>query len=281
MTSGGCPGLQAGEDSGAPRSGAAGPAGGTRGAPPALLRSCVRYWNGEDSLPVPGIPRPGPAADAEPHLRLHPRGLEPDPGRPARPLAGRPHQHLLRPDRRRADPHEEGPGPGVPYRGLLCAAAAGAPPPAPGVHRVLRETSPLPAVQVPPRPPGRALHPPRLHAARRGAAAGQDGRPAAVHLVLARRRRGRAGPHDGGRVPGAGRPLVRDLCRRHRCPRAAGAGRARGRRRPGRDGPRRHLGRGEDRQPAAPGAQGPEPGPLPAAPGPLPERLREPGQGRS
>ena len=62
--------------------------------------------------------------------------------------------------------------------------------------------------------------------------------------------------------------------------RAAGAGRARGRRRPGRDGPRRHLGRGEDRQPAAPGAQGPEPGPLPAAPGPLPERLREPGQGR-
>ena len=35
----------------------------------------------------------------------------------------------------------------------------------------------------------------------------------------------------------------------------------------------------QDRQPAAPGAQGPQPGPLPAAPGPLPERVREPGQG--
>ena len=126
----------------------------------------------------------------------------------------------------------------------------------------------------------RPLHPPRLHPARRRAAAGQDGRPAAVHLVLAGRGRGRAGPHDGGRVPGAGRPLVRDLRHRHRRPRAAGGDRARRRRRPGRDGPRRHLGRGEDRQPAAPGAQGPEPGPLPAAPGPLPERLGEPGQGR-
>ena len=29
------------------------------------------------------------AAGAEPHLRLRPRGVEPDPGRPARPLAGR------------------------------------------------------------------------------------------------------------------------------------------------------------------------------------------------
>ena len=39
-------------------------------------------------------------------------------------------------------------------------------------------------------------------------------------------------------------------------------------------------GGGEDRQPAAPGAQGPQPGPVPAAPGPLPEGLGEPGQGR-
>src|SRR5579871_6809867 len=177
-----------------PPSGAAGPTDSARGAPPALLRSCVRYYWDEDGLPVSGIPRPGAAADAEPYLRLRPGGLEPDPGRPPRPLAGGPHPHLLRPDRRRPDPDEEGPRPGVPQRGLLGAVAAGAPPPAPGVHRVLRETSPLPAVQVPPRPPVRALHPPRFHPARRRAAAGQDARHAAVQLVLARRRRGRAGP---------------------------------------------------------------------------------------
>lgn len=35
-----------------------------------------------------------------------------------------------------------------------------------------------------------------------------------------------------------------------------------------------------DGEPAAPGTQGPEPGPLPVAPRPLPERLREPGQSR-
>jgi len=86
---------------------------------------------------VPGIPRPGAAADAEPHVRLRPGGLEPDPGRPPRPLAGRADGHLLRPDRRRADPHEERPGPGFPQRGLLGAAAAGAPPPAPGVTAFL------------------------------------------------------------------------------------------------------------------------------------------------
>src|SRR5580692_1735616 len=91
---------------------AAEPAGSTRGAPPALLRPCVRYYKGEDSLPVPGIPRPGAAADAEPHLRLRPRGLEPDPGRPARPLATGAEEHFLRRYRRRADAHEEGPGPG-------------------------------------------------------------------------------------------------------------------------------------------------------------------------
>jgi transposase len=43
----------------------------------------------------------------------------------------------------------------------------------------------LPAVQVPARPAGRALHAPRLHDAGRRAAAGQDGQPAAAHLVLA------------------------------------------------------------------------------------------------
>src|SRR5260370_5024434 len=167
MTAGGCPGLQAGEESGAPPSGAAGPAGGTHGAPPALLRPRVGYWNGEDGLPVPGVPRPDAAADAAPDVRLPPGGLEPAPGRPPGPLAGRPDEHLLRPDRRRADPDEARPGPGLPQRGLLRAAAAGAPPPAPGVHRVLRQARPLPAVQVPPRPPVRPLHPQRLHPARR------------------------------------------------------------------------------------------------------------------
>src|SRR6266851_4527981 len=151
-TSGGGPGLQAGEESGSSRSGAAEPAGGTRGAPPDLLRLFVRYCKGEDGLPVPGIPRRGAAADAEPHLRLRPRGVEPDPGRPARPLAAGAEEHLLRSDRRRADPPEEGPGPGVPPRGLLGAAPADAAPPAQGVHRVLRQAGPPPAVQVPARP---------------------------------------------------------------------------------------------------------------------------------
>ena len=36
----------------------------------------------------------------------------------------------------------------------------------------------------------------------------------------------------------------------------------------------------QDRQPAAPGTQGPQSGPLPAAPGPLPARVGQPGQGR-
>ena len=43
MASGGCPDLQAREESGAPRSGAAGPAGSARGASPGLLRPFVRY----------------------------------------------------------------------------------------------------------------------------------------------------------------------------------------------------------------------------------------------
>ena len=55
--------------------------------------------------------------------------------------------------------------------------AAGAAAPAQGVQRVLRRARPLPAVQVPPVPAGRALHPQRVHYARRRAAAGQDGAP--------------------------------------------------------------------------------------------------------
>ena len=79
---------------------------------------------------------------------------------------------------------------------------------------------PLPAVQVP--ASRQTAHYTRraFTMRRRGAAAGQDGRPAAVHLVLAGPGRGRAGPGDGGRVPGTGRPLVRDLRHRNRRPRA-------------------------------------------------------------
>jgi len=48
--------------------------------------------------------------------------------------------------------------------------------------------------------------------------------------------------------------------------------------------PRPGAGRAADRQPEAPGTAGPGPGPLPAADGPLPARVREPrrspGQGR-
>ena len=150
-----------------------------------------------------------------------------------------------------------------------------------GVHRVLRQARPLPAVQVPPRPPVRALHPVGVLHARRRAAAGQDERrrcgsswswpevdvtgldPAMV--IVSREPDGRwyvtfavdtAGPE----------PLPADRARR--------------RRRPRREGLRRDLRRGADRQPAAPGAQGPRAGPLPAAAGPLPARLGEPGQGR-
>ena len=39
---------------------------------------------------------------------------------------------------------------------------------------------------------------------------------AAVRVVLAGRGRDRAGPRDGDRLAGAGRPLVRDLHHRHR-----------------------------------------------------------------
>jgi Helix-turn-helix domain len=45
---------------------------------------------------------------------------------------------------------------------------------------------------------------------------GFKSRAAAVHVVVAGHRCSRAGPGDGDRLPGAGRPLVRDLHRRHR-----------------------------------------------------------------
>ena len=89
-----------------------------------------------------------------------------------------------------------------------------------GVRRVLRKARPLPAIQIPPLPPVRALHPQRVLPARRGAAAGEDGDPAAVRMVLAGCGRDRAGPGHGDRGAGTGRPLVCDLHHRHRRPRS-------------------------------------------------------------
>ena len=65
--------------------------------------------------------------------------------------------------------------------------------------RVLRQARPLPPVQVPPRPPVRALHPVGVLPARRRAAAGQDGRDAAIRLVVAGGGRDRAEPGHGDR----------------------------------------------------------------------------------
>jgi hypothetical protein len=85
--SGGCPGLQSGEESGAPPGGAACREADTPGTPPQLLRKNMRLCDSEDGVPVPGLSRRAAAGGAEPHLRLRPRGVEPDPGAAAGPLA--------------------------------------------------------------------------------------------------------------------------------------------------------------------------------------------------
>jgi len=84
---------------------------------------------------VPGVPRRGSAGHAVAYVRLRPRGVEPYPGGPARPLARREQEHQLRRDRPGVDRHETRPGPGIPERGVRGALAAGAPPPAGRVHR--------------------------------------------------------------------------------------------------------------------------------------------------
>ena len=237
---GGCPGLQAGEEFGAPRSGA-GKYSRPYGAAPAVFRSHVRSCNGEDGLQVQGLPRPGAAAGAEPHVRLRPGRVEPHPGRPPGPLA---------PGRARATSYAESgraltamkKDPDLAFLNEVSsrAVAAGAAAPAQGVRRVLRQACPVPAVQVPPVPAVRALHPQRVHHARRPAAAGQDGCSCPVRVVLAGCGREHAGPGDGDRLAGARRTLVRDLHRRHGRPAAPGGDWARRRHRSRRDGLRRH-----------------------------------------
>ena len=113
----------------------------------------------------------------------------------------------------------------------------------------------------------------------RDAAAGQDGGAAAVRLVLAGGGRDRARPGDGDRLAGAGRTLVRDLHRRRRRPGPlAETGRAVGVDLGVKDfavtsdGERianpRHLERKARRLAR-----------YQRAPGPLPERIGQPGQG--
>ncbi len=207
---GGCPSLQAGKESGAPRRGA-GNDSRPYGAAPAVFRSHVRSYDDEDSVPVPGLSRPGTAGYSEPHVRLRPGGVEPHPGRTAGPLAPGRRRHVVCAVRPGADRHEEASGPGVPQRSILRAVAAGAAAPAPGVRRVLRQARPLPQVQVPLLAAVRALHPQRVHHARRPAAPGQDSGSCPVRLVLAGCGRDRAGPGDGDHLPGSGRTMVRDL----------------------------------------------------------------------
>src|ERR1700751_4611780 len=170
--SGGNAGVQAGEESGALRSGAG------------FCRHRLAGWQREDGVRVPALSRRSAAGGAEPHLRLRPRGLERHPGYAAAAIRNRAHGHVVRPGIGGADGDEERPAAGLAERGVPCPAAAGPAPPAAGVRRVLRQKSPLSAVQVPPGPPGGRVHPVGVHPARRAAAPGQDPRPAGVRVVV-------------------------------------------------------------------------------------------------
>jgi hypothetical protein len=179
MTSEGSPGLQAGKKS-VPAKRAKELRRARSACLQHLFRLCVRSCKGEDGVQMPGIPRRDAAAGAVAHVRLRPPRMEPDPRRPARPLASRAHGHQLRADRPGTDRTEEGPGPGVPEPDLLGPAPAGIAASAQGVLRVLRQARPLPAVQVPPLPPVRALHPVGVQAScgwpRQGRRCGSSGR---------------------------------------------------------------------------------------------------------
>src|SRR5207245_348408 len=85
------------------------------------------------------------------------------------PVAPGGQSHVVCGVRPGTDRDEEGPGPCVLVRGVLGALAAGAAAPAQSVSGVLRRARPVPAVQVPPVPAGRALHPQRGHYPRRPA----------------------------------------------------------------------------------------------------------------
>ena len=220
---------------------------------------------------MPGIPRSGTAGGAEPHLRLRAGGMERRPS-PTAPAVAYPGEGpVVRSVRRRADRHEKRPRSGLSERSVLGAAPAGSASPAPGLHCLLRPPRLPPAIQIPARPPERALHPQRVHYARRGLGVGAgtlrftwswpevDVTGLDPAMVFVSRERW---------------ALVCDLRGRHPGLRAAAVGRAGGGRRPWDEALRRDQQRAEDRQPE--GAQAGK-----AAAGPLPERFGEPGQSQS
>src|SRR6266702_6420227 len=124
-------------------------------APPlGVSRSHIRLESNkisghEDGVQMPGIPRPGASQRAEPHVRLRPRGMEPDPGLAASAVPGREDRDDFRPGERLPDCHESHGRTGVAERGVFLPAAAGDPPPAGRLCRVLRPADPVSAVQVP------------------------------------------------------------------------------------------------------------------------------------
>ena len=210
----GCPGLQAGER--IRRPGVAEQE--STSARTAWLTQFFDHMcdpvHGEDGIQVQGLPRPGAAGGAEPHVRLRPGRVEPHPGRPPGPLA---------PARARATSYAES------DRALTAMKKD------PDLA-FLNEVSSVPLQQALRHQhkafsaffAGRARYPrfksrrsrqsahytrSRVHHARRTAAAGQDERAAAVRVVLAGCGRGHAGPCDGDRLAGAGRTLVCDLHR--------------------------------------------------------------------
>ena len=131
--------------------------------------------------------------------------------------------------------HEKRSRPGVPVRGLLGAAAADIAAPAQGVYRLFCGARTLPAVQVPPLPPGCALHPVGFLPAR-GKLRLAKTAARFVRVVLAGRGHDRARSGDGDHLAGTRRPLVRDLHHRHPGPQPLPPGRPRGRDRPRREG---------------------------------------------
>src|SRR6266568_1646669 len=54
-------------------------------------------------IQVPGLPQPRTSERAEPHFRVRPRGVEPNPGLAADPLPRRARQHELRSGQRLPD----------------------------------------------------------------------------------------------------------------------------------------------------------------------------------
>ena len=72
-----------------------------------------------DGLQVPGLPGSRTGERAEPHVRLRPRRVEPDPRLAARPVPRRAGQDGLRPGQRLPDRHEGHRRPRLAQRGVL------------------------------------------------------------------------------------------------------------------------------------------------------------------